>query len=194
MATGRPVVATVHRASDIQATVRLAQEFDLKLVIAGGAEAWIVADELAAAEVPVILDPLENLPSRFETLGATLHNAARLHTAGVKIAFSVAESHNARNMRQGAGNAVAYGLAPTAALEAMTINPATIFGVADVSGSLEPGKDADLVIWSGDPLEVTTAADRVFIRGRDIPMVSRQTLLRDRYSELAAPLPPQYRP
>jgi imidazolonepropionase-like amidohydrolase len=193
MKTGRPVVATVHRASDIQAALRLAREFGLKLVIAGGSEAWIVADELAAAGIPVILDPLENLPARFETLGATLENAARLHAAGVKIAFSVTESHNARNMRQGAGNAVSYGLPPEAALAAMTINPATVFGVADVSGSLEAGKDADVVIWSGDPLEVTTAAERVFIRGRDIPMVSRHTLLRDRYSELAEPLPPQYR-
>jgi len=194
LASGRPVVATVHRASDIQAALRLAGEFGLNLVVAGGAEAWIVADELAAAGVPVILDPLENLPSRFESLGATLENAARLHAAGVKIAFSVAESHNARNMRQGAGNAVSYGLPPDAALAALTINPARMFGVADVSGSLEAGKDADVVIWSGDPLEVTTAAERVFIRGRDIPMVSRQTLLRDRYSELSAPLPPQYRP
>jgi imidazolonepropionase-like amidohydrolase len=190
----RPVVAAVHRASDIKAAVRLAEEFGLKLVIAGGTEAWMIADELAAAGIPVILDPLENLPARFETLGATLENAARLHAAGVTIAFAVAESHGARNMRQSAGNAVSYGLPPEAALAAMTINPATIFRVAGSSGSLEVGKDADVVVWSGDPLEVTTAAERVFIRGRDIPMVSRQTLLRDRYSDLSGPLPPQYRP
>jgi imidazolonepropionase-like amidohydrolase len=191
---GRPVVATVHRASDIQAAVRLAEEFGLHLVVAGATEAWMIADELAGAGIPVILDPLENLPARFETLGATLENAARLHAAGVTIAFAVAESHNARNMRQGAGNAVSYGLPPEAALAAMTINPATIFQVAETAGSLEAGKDADVVVWSGDPLEVTTAAERVFIRGRDIPMVSRQTLLRDRYSDLSGPLPPQYRP
>ena len=89
---------------------------------------------------------------------------------------------------------MSYGLPPEAALAAMTINPATIFRVAESSGSLEAGKDADVVVWSGDPLEVTTAAERVFIRGRDIPMVSRQTLLRDRYSDLSGPLPPQYRP
>lgn len=191
--TGRPVVATVHRASDIEAALRLAREFDLNLVVNGGAEAWMVADQLAAAGVPVILDPLENLPARFETLGATLENAARLHAAGVTIAFSVAESHNARNMRQGAGNAVSYGLPYDAAIAAMTRHPARIFGVEGTSGSIEAGKDADIVIWSGDPLEVTTAAERVFIRGRDIPMVSRQTLLRDRYSEISGPLPAQYR-
>lgn len=194
LATGRPVVATVNRASDIEAALRLARDFGLNLVIAGGAEAWVVADQLAAAGVPVILDPLENLPSRFESLGATLENAARLDAAGVTIAFSIATSHNARNMRQSAGNAVSYGLPFERAIAAMTINPATIFGVADSSGSLEAGKDADVVIWNADPLEVTSAAEKVFIRGQDIPMVSRQTLLRDRYSDLSGPLPPQYRP
>jgi imidazolonepropionase-like amidohydrolase len=95
-------------------------------------------------------------------------------------------------MRQAAGNAVAYGLPWDAALAAMTVNPARIFGLEGATGSLQAGKDADLVIWDGDPLEVTSAAERVFIRGRDIPMVSRHTLLRDRYGNDAGPLPPQY--
>lgn len=190
----RPVVATVHRASDIQAALRLAEEFGLKLIVAGGAEAWLVADQLAAAGVPVILDPTDNLPRRFEMLGATLENAARLHAAGVTVAFSTVESHNARNMRQAAGNAVAHGLPWDAALAAITANPARMFGQDAASGSLEPGKDADVVVWDADPLEVTSTAERVFIRGRDIPMVSRHTLLRDRYRDLGAPLPPQYRP
>lgn len=188
----RPVVVSVDRASDIRTALRLADEFGLKLVVAGGAEAWMEADRLAAAQVPVILDPLENLPDRFESLGATLENAARLHAAGVTVAFATGESHNARNMRQAAGNAVAYGLPWDAALAAMTVNPARIFGLEGATGSLQAGKDADLVIWDGDPLEVTSAAERVFIRGRDIPMVSRHTLLRDRYGNDAGPLPPQY--
>lgn len=192
--TGRPVVVTVHRASDIEAALRLAEEFGLRLVVSGGSEAWLVAERLAAAEVPVILNPLENLPRRFEMLGATLENAARLHAAGVTVAFATFASHNARNMRQAAGNAVAHGLPWDAALAALTVNPASIFGEAERSGSLAVGKDADLVVWDGDPLEITTAAERVFIRGRDIPMVSRHTLLRDRYREQDAPLPPQYRP
>jgi imidazolonepropionase-like amidohydrolase len=191
--TGRPVVVTVHRASDIEAALRLAAEFELNLVILGGAEAWLVAERLAAAGVPVILDPMENLPRRFEMVGATLENAARLHAAGVTVAFSTFGSHNARNMRQVAGNAVAHGLPWEAALAAMTANPARIFGQQESSGSLEPGKDADLVVWSGDPLELSSAAEHVFIRGRQIPMVSRHTLLRDRYRALDAPLPPQYR-
>jgi imidazolonepropionase-like amidohydrolase len=193
MGTERPVVVTVHRASDIEAVLRLGREFGLKLVISGGTEAWLVAGRIAAGGVPVIIDPIENLPRRFEMLGATLENAARLHAAGVTVAFSTFESHNARNMRQAAGNAVAHGMPWEAALAAMTINPAMMFGQQAYSGSLEAGKDADLVIWNGDPLEHATSAERVFIRGRDIPMVSRHTLLRDRYRDLGGPLPPQYR-
>jgi imidazolonepropionase-like amidohydrolase len=191
--TGRPVVVTAHRSSDIEAALRLAEEFGLRLVVSGGSEAWLVAERLAAAGVPVIIDPLQNLPRRFEMLGATLENAARLHAAGVTVAFSTFASHNARNMRQAAGNAVAHGMPWDAALAALTANPARMFGEHERSGSLAPGKDADLAVWDGDPLEVTTTAERVFIRGREIPMVSRHTLLRERYREIGALLPPQFR-
>lgn len=179
-----PLVVNVHRASDIVQALKLAEEFGLQLVISGGAEAWMVRDKLAAARVPVILNPLQDLPSSFEKLGSTLQNAAALYAAGVKIAFSTGGSHNARNIKQGAGNAVAYGLPWHAALEALTINPAQIFGVANHYGRLAPGMDADVVIWSGDPLEVTSFADVVFIKGRQIPMESRQTKLLERYLEL----------
>ncbi|HET7370865.1 MAG TPA: amidohydrolase family protein [Gammaproteobacteria bacterium] len=178
-----PLVVRVNRASDIEAALHLAQEYGLHLIVSGGAEAWMVADKLAAAHVPVLLDPLEDLPSRFESLGATLHNAARLQKAGVLIAFATADTHNARNLTQSAGNAVAYGLPWIDALKAIMLNPAKIYGVADRVGTLAPGKVADVVIWNGDPLELTTFADQVFIAGRKIPMVSRQTLLRDRYME-----------
>jgi len=161
--------------------------------VRGGAEAWIVAEELAAARVPVVLDPLANLPQRFETLAATLENAARLHRAGVLVAFASSDSHNARNLKQAAGNAVAHGMPHEAALAALTINPALIYGIEDSFGTLEPGKDADVVIWSGDPFELATFAEQVFIRGRPVPMVSRATLLRDRYLDLDAELPPAYR-
>lgn len=187
-----PLVVQVERASDIEAVLRLADEFKLRLVIAGGTEAWQVADKIAKAEVPVIIDPTQNLPRRFETLGATLHNAARLHEAGVRIAFADYDSHNARNLTQLAGNAVAYGLPWQAALAAVTRAPAEIWGLGDRLGTLEPGKEADLVIWDGDPLEVTSFADQVYIRGKAVPMVSRQTLLRDRYWDLDRDLPPAY--
>jgi imidazolonepropionase-like amidohydrolase len=187
-----PLVVNVNRASDIQAALRMAKEFNLKLILSGVSEAWRVARDIAAAKVPVLLNPMDNLPGSFELLGATLENAARLHKAGVTVAFASGDAHNARNIKQAAGNAVAYGLPWEAALAAMTTVPARIWGLADRYGTLEPGKDADVVIWDGDPLEITTYPDAVFIRGQAIPMENRQTRLRDRYKDLNQPLPPAY--
>jgi imidazolonepropionase-like amidohydrolase len=179
-----PFVLQVHRASDIRSALRLAEEYGLRLVILGGAEAWRVADAIAEAGVPVLLDPLQNLPGSFESLGSTLENAARLHAAGVEFAFASGRTHNARNMTQAAGNAVAHGLPWEAAFEAITLGPARIWGLEDRIGRLAPGMDADVVVWDGDPLEVTSYADHVFIRGIEVPMQSRHTRLRDRYMDL----------
>ena len=182
LAGGR-VVFHVQRASDIREVVRFAQARGMKPVIAGGAEAWVVARELAQAEVPVILDPLENLPNDFDRLGARFENAKLLHEAGVRIAFSQTDSFHLRKNRQLAGNAVAHGLPWEAALAAITSAPADIFGVGAARGRIEPGQAADLVLWSGDPLEVTTVAEQVWIAGHPVTMRSRQTELRDRYLE-----------
>jgi|GEM_PF-13293 len=184
-----PVAIEVHRASDILHVLRFADQWKLRLVILGGAEAWRVADALAAAQVPVVLNPLANLPASFEQLGATLENAARLHAAGVTVIFGTGDSHNGRNLKQAAGNAVAYGLPWEEGLKAMTVHPARVWGVAERYGTLEPGKDADVVVWDGDPLEVTTYADVVLIRGAEIPMKSRQTLLRERYRDVGDTAP-----
>lgn len=186
-----PLVITAHRASDIGQVVTLAEQERLSVVVAGGAEAWMLADRLAELDIPVILDPTANLPVSFEALNATLQNAARLQRAGVKVAFTSGDSHNSRNIRQLAGNAVAHGMAWEQALRAVTVHPAEIYG-SPAGGALEVGSKADLVVWSGDPLEVTTAAEQVFIAGRAIPMRSRQTLLRDRYRELDPDLPHAY--
>lgn len=191
LAADIPLVLTVHRASDIRAALRLARETGIRLAIRGGAESWMVADELAGAGVAVILDPTANLPASFESLDASLLTARRLHAAGVAISFAEATSHNARNLRQLAGNAVAHGLPWEAALAAITRNPARLYG-QDRSGAVEVGMVADLVVWSGDPLEVTTHAERVYIGGEAVPMRSRQTLLRDRYRQLDRGLPPAY--
>lgn len=184
-----PVIAIADHRADIEAALRLAADYRLKLIIGGGAEGWMVADRLAAAKVPVILAPLTNIPS-YEALGARYSNAARLAAAGVTIAFTVSDdgSHNARNVKQEAGNAVSYGLAWDAALRAVTLAPAEIFGVATKYGSLQVGRVANVVVWSGDPFEFSTAVEHVFIRGQEIPLVSRQTELLDRYKTL----PPKY--
>ena len=178
-----PIVFGVERSADIRQVIAFAQRERLRVAIQGAPEAWRVAGELAAARIPVILDPLDDLPESFDSVGATLENAARLERAGVKIAFSFDEPqpHNIRKLRQAAGIAVAHGLPWEAALAALTRNPAEIFGVANHNGSIERGRPADLVLWSGDPLEVTTLADAVFIQGVAQPLTSRQTELRDRY-------------
>ena len=161
-----PLAIQANRASDLLASMRLAEEFKLRLILVGASEGWMVADEIARRKVPVVVKPLTNLPN-FDSLGATLENPGRLAKAGVDIALASFETHRSGTLRQEAGNAVAYGLDRAAALSAVTLGAARIWGVADRYGSIEPGKDADLVIWSGDPFELTTTAERVFIGGRE---------------------------
>ncbi len=192
LGSSMPLMVSAERASDLIAAIALADEFDLQLVLVGAAEAWMVAKEIAAADASVILNPIVNLPDRFESLGSRADNAALLHKAGVQFAFANFDTHNARNIKQVAGNAVAAGLSWEAALEAITIAPAKIFGQDRDYGRLAPGYSADVVVWSGDPLEVTTFADIVFIEGERIDMTTRQTLLRDRYLKLDGDWPPAY--
>lgn len=184
-------VFNTHRAADIMQVIRFSEAHDLKSVIHGGREAWIVAPALAAANIPVILNALDNLPADFDSLGSRLDNAALLDAAGVTLMFSSGETHNARKIRQVAGNAVANGLAYDTAVRAMTVTPATVFGGRD--RHLKPGAVADLVIWSSnDPLDVTTLATTVIIGGKPDSMRSRQTLLRDRYLRIKPGMPRAY--
>ena len=180
-----PLVVEAHRASDIQAVLRLAREERLPLVLSGVEEGWMVAAELAAAKVPVIASTSPNLPRAFEALAARADNAVLLARAGVKVALSPLESddHRSRTLRLEAGNAVAAGLAWEDALAAITRAPAELYGAGAALGSLAPGKTADLVVWSGDPFEPLTRPRQVFIAGREIPLRSRQTELRDRYRD-----------
>jgi hypothetical protein len=176
-----PLLVTANRANDILQVLALKKRYsNIKIVLVSASDGWRVAEQIAAAKVPVILNPEYNLPGQFDQLGATMKNAARLHVANVELTIGI-ETHNARLAPQHAGNAVANGLPHSAALAALTINPARLYGVDSLVGSLEVGKQADIVIWSGDPLEVTQAAEQVFIKGESMVMESRQTKLRDRY-------------
>ncbi|HEX2644615.1 MAG TPA: amidohydrolase family protein, partial [Thermoanaerobaculia bacterium] len=179
-----PLVLTAQRASDIEAALRLAKDYKLKLILQGVAEGWEVADQIAAAKVPVIVNVLNNLPESLEETGATLENAARLQKAGVTVMIGSGGAHLAYGIRQQAGNAVSYGLPWEEGLAAVTRTPARVWGLGDRLGTLEAGKEADLVVWDGDPLEVTTFPVNVFIRGAEMPMDSRQLQLRDRYKNL----------
>ncbi len=178
-----PLVALADRVADLRALMKLAAEYKLRLIIQGGAEAHLVARELAQRRIPVLLDPSLTLPAKFESLATVEDNAARLHRAGVVTAFmsDAFASQDARNLRQLAGIAVARGMPWDAALAAITVNPAKIFGVDQELGSLAPGKAADVVLWDGDPLELRTYPKQVFIDGRVVPVDSHQTRLRDRY-------------
>jgi imidazolonepropionase-like amidohydrolase len=179
-----PLAITTHRESDLRQAAKLARDFGIRVIIIGGAQAWRVADELAAAHVAVILDPTANLPISFDEIGARLDNAALLHKAGVTIAMALhgVQTYNAgSSLREGAGLAVANGLPYVAGLRSITSAPAEIWGVAEHHGTIAPGLDADLVIWDGDPLEPSTAALRVFVNGTEVPMTTHQSELRDRY-------------
>lgn len=189
----QPLFVSVDGANDIRTLIRLKNTYRLNVVIIGGSEAWRVAPALAAANIPVILSGTANLPGQFEDMDATLENAARLNASGVKIAF-LSGSHNARLIRQEAGNAVANGLPFDAGLAALTLNAAEMIGVGSQLGSLEVGKLADVVIWDGDPLEVTTAPEAVFIAGRPQDLNNRQQMLMERYRDLSrGDLPIAYR-
>jgi imidazolonepropionase-like amidohydrolase len=181
-----PLVIRANRASDILAALRLKREFDLRMVIAGAQEGWMVADELRSSGVPVIVNATVNLPT-FESLGATYENAARLHAAGVDVALSTFDTHNVRNLRQVAGMAVSHGMPHGAALEAVTAGAARAYGLDGIYGTLAPGMPADVVIWTGDPFELTTWAEAVYINGRETPKDSRQRALFERYRDIGSP-------
>ena len=172
-------VFRANRASDILQALAFSQQHNLNAVISGGQEAWIVREELAASGTPVVINALDNLPGSFDGLGARLDNAALLHEADITVLFTSGETHNARKLRQVAGNAVANGLPYEVAIAAMTSLPAEIFG--GKPRMIAPGLRADVVIWSGDPLDVSSAADQVIIDGKLDPMTSRQTELLQRY-------------
>jgi imidazolonepropionase-like amidohydrolase len=189
-----PLLLRVDKASDIDAAMKLARDYDLKIIVAGGAEAWMVADKLAAAKIPVLTGAMNNIPGSFSTLGSRQENAAMLRKAGVNVILigngpGDPETFNVRNMRQEAGNAVAYGMSWDDALRAITQAPAELFGVGDKVGSLQAGREANVVIWAGDPFELRTLPERVFLRGKEVQRSSRQVDLTERYKTL----PPDYR-
>lgn len=180
------MLISAHRASDLRLVVDLKYENpNLDIAIVGADEGWLVADELAAANIPVIVDPFSNLPASFSQLGATSRNAERLIAAGVPTAFAHLgnSGHQSRLVLQSAGNAVANGVSFDDAMAAMTVVPAMIFDIEGV-GSIERGNIADLVIWDGDPLEITSAPTSIYINGQPQSLESRQTKLRDRYLDL----------
>jgi imidazolonepropionase-like amidohydrolase len=195
----------VERARDILNVIGLKRDYPaLKLVIVGASEGWLVADKMAASGIPVIASAVNDLPSSFEQLAATQSNVGRMRSAGVDVAIGMIDDNDTRylfNERQYAGNLVALTNVPGAsglrwgeALAMITSRPAEVLGLGREIGSLTPGRRADVVIWSDDPLQVSSNADMVWIDGVQQPMDTRQTKLRDRYKDLARDvLPEAYR-
>ena len=175
------LIIDVHRASDILKIIELQRNFDLRVVISGGQESWMVADAIANARIPVILDPLNNIPNSFDQLGARNDTAKLLDDAGVLVMFKVDRSHNYHLIRQGAGNAVANGLAYHSAINGLSSNVADVFKIKD-RGKIKKGFYADLIVWDGDPLEPASMPLYLFINGEMMDLTSRSTRLRDRYT------------
>jgi imidazolonepropionase-like amidohydrolase len=180
--TGKaPVIFDLNTASQIRGALALADSFKLRIVLRGAAEAWQLADTLAARKVPVIVGPTTVQPSDNDAYDAIYANPGVLAKAGVLIAFQTSSASDSRNLPYNAALAVAYGLEADEALRSITINPARVWGVADRLGSIEPGKVANLMVTSGDPLDVRTQVKNVFIRGVDMPMDDRHTRLYEEF-------------
>jgi len=178
----KQIVLAAEEASDLETAVGLAKEFNLKFVLNHIAYSQPVLDYVANLKVPVIVGPIYENPKPDERYDAVYSLPAQLYKRGVKIVFASYDAHQVRNLPYQAGFAVAFGLPHDEALKAITLNPAETWGVADSLGSLDVGKTANVVVSSGDPLDVTTDVKQVYIEGRAIPMTSRQTRLRDQYS------------
>ncbi len=182
------LVVGADQAIDIKNLIELKRDWPkLDIVIVGAAEGWMLAKQLAAANIAVIIDPVENLPANFDRIASRPDNAKILINAGVETAFMTrsvtigGSAHNLRLLAQAAGNAVAQGVDWESAFKAVSLWPASMYGLTDL-GRLRAGKKANLVVWDGDPLEVTSAPVAIFIDGKKIPLQSRQTKLRDRYN------------
>ncbi|MFP5261694.1 MAG: amidohydrolase family protein [Blastocatellia bacterium] len=177
-----PVVISANTERDIKNAIAFADEMKIKMILSGGVEAYKVADQLRAKNIPVIVGPVLRMPNREDDpYDAAFANAGLLSKAGVKIAFQTLDAAHVRDLPYHAGMAAAFGLPKEEALKSLTIYPAEIWGVADRIGSIEQGKVANLIVTDGDPLEILTQVRYLFINGRQIPLVSRHTELYEKY-------------
>lgn len=184
----------IDAAAEIENVLNALDEYALDIVLFGAREAWKVTEAISSRDIPVVINVLDNRPSRFERLGARRDLAAQLHEAGITIAFMTEDQYSeTRMLKQAAGVAVAHGLPWQAAIDAITINPAKIWGIADRVGSLEIGKEATFVVWDGDPLELTSSVKYLVVKGEMIEIENRQKLLRDRYRSFEKGKPFVYR-
>ena len=175
-----PFIIKTNRASDILKLIDIKKLYGLNLVLMSAQEATLVADEIAENNIPVIINPFDNIPDSFDELASNIRIASSLEKAGIKVMFSESRTHNYHLIRQGAGNAVANGMSYIGAIMALTSNVAESFNISE-RGRLQQGMKADLVIWEGDPLEPSTFPSKVYINGNDMDLSTRSSRLTERY-------------
>ena len=176
-----PLIISTHRASDILKLIELKEKYNLNLIIKGAQDASLVASQIAESNIPLIINPINNIPESFDELASNIQMASRLEKKGINLMFSTPRSHNFHLVRQGAGVAVANGMSYEAAIKGITSTPANVFNI-DQRGEIKAGYFADIVIWDADPLEPSSMPEYVFINGKNIDLTSRSSRLRDRYT------------
>ena len=175
-----PIIIKSHRASDILKLIELKNTYDLNLIIMGAQEASLVVDKIAESKIPLIVNPINNIPNSFDELASNISMTSMLEKAGITLMFNVSRSHNYHLIRQGAGVAVANGMSYGGAIKALTSNVAETFNLKN-RGSIKVGNIADIVVWEDDPLEPSSMPEKVIINGIDTDLTTRSTRLRDRY-------------
>ena len=175
-----PIIIKSHRASDILKLIELKNTYDLNLIIMGAQEASLVSDKIAESKIPLIVNPINNIPNSFDELASNINMTSMLEKAGITLMFNVSRSHNYHLIRQGAGVAVANGMSYGGAIKALTSNVAETFNLKN-RGSIKVGNIADIVVWEDDPLEPSSMPEKVIINGIDTDLTTRSTRLRDRY-------------
>ena len=176
-----PLIISTHRASDILKLIELKEKYSLNLIIKGAQDASLVASQIAESNIPLIINPINNIPDSFDELASNIQMASRLEKKGIDIMFNTPRSHNFHLVRQGAGVAVANGMSYEAAIKAITSTPANVFNI-EQRGEIKTGYFADIVIWDADPLEPSSMPEYVFINGKVIDLTTRSSRLRDRYT------------
>ena len=177
-----PLIIKANRASDLLKLIKLKEEYDLNLIIMGAQEAGLVASRIAESKIPLIINPINNIPESFDELGANIELAGKLEDLGITLMFNAPRDHNYHLIRQGAGVAVANGMSYAGALKAITLSPVEVFNLGN-RGEIASGKIADLIIWDADPLEPSSMPEKVFINGKDIDLTSRMSRLTERYTK-----------
>jgi imidazolonepropionase-like amidohydrolase len=177
-----PIIIKSNRASDILKLIEMKKKYDLNLIIMGAQEASLVSKQLAESKIPLIINPINNIPNSFDELASNINLSSRLEDEGILLMFNASRDHNYHLIRQGAGIAVANGMSYGGAIRALTSNVATAFNIQD-RGTIKPGKVADLIVWEADPLEPSSMPEKVFINGIDMDLTTRSSRLTDRYTK-----------